>query len=92
MILDGGLSQQQDVLPVDFFAEGVGGLCSTFSSDPVDGALELGLGKLRGGAAPAEPATGVNHQQASIVVFHYIGGMKIDTGRAEEDLVLGAEG
>ena len=80
------------VLPVDFTAEGVSGSCSTFSADPVDGSAELGFGELGCRTAPAEPAAGIDDQQASIVVLQHIGGVKVDTGGPEKDLVLGAKG
>ena len=79
-------------LPVDLDSQRVRGLRPVLAADPVDRAKQLGLGKLGGRAAPVEPAAGVDHQEASIVVLHDIGRVKIDARGVEKDLVPGSEG
>ena len=60
--------------PVDLQSAGI---LSFDGADAVDAALDLRLGDLRRRAADAEPAAGVDDEQAAVGVFQHIGRMEV---------------
>ena len=68
---------------------GSSALWRVFPADAVDAAEDIGLGDLRRGTADAEPAAGVDHQQAAVGVLDEAGRVKV--GVVAGDEILGAD-
>ena len=80
------------IRPVDLRPSRVLGLRHVPPTDPVNAPLDVRLGDLRGRAADAEPAAGVDDQQAAVGVLQDVGRVEIGVAAGEEVLVARAEG